>query len=142
MVVPMQQTTTPADLRLLLRREVGHLRERENRRVFDPAVYVGTLGGARHSFVVRRRDLPGLDPGLRVDVVSELLEQSDPDLREAWLVRPGTPELHDDDLAWLAAAGAAFAMHGRTLDDFYAITRYGWRRVRTGETRTWKRLRL
>ena len=138
----MTETTASADLRLLLRREVGQLRERETRRVFDPVVYVGTLGGRRHSFVVRRRDLPGLDPGLRVDVVSELLEQTDPEQRDAWLVRPGTPEQHDDDLAWLAAAGAAFAMHGRTLDDFYAITRYGWRRVRTGETRTWKRLRL
>jgi hypothetical protein len=142
MVVSMTETTASLDLRLLLRREVGHLRERETRRVFDPAVYVGTLGGDRHSFVVRRRDLPGLDPGLRVDVVSELLEQTDPAHREAWLVRPGTPEQHDDDLAWLAAAGRAFAMHGRTLDDFYAITRYGWRRVRTGESRTWKRLRL
>lgn len=138
----MTETTPSADLRLLLRREVGQLRERETRRVFDPAVYVGTLGGARHSFVVRRRDLPALDPGLRVDVVSELLEQTDPGDRTGWLVRPGTPEPHDEDLAWLAAAGTAFSMHGRILEDFYAITRYGWRDVRTGATRTWKRLRL
>ncbi len=138
----MTETTASADLRLLLRREVGHLRERETRRVFDPAVYVGTLGGERRSFVVRRRDLPALDAGLRVDVLSELLEQTDPAHRHAWLVRPGTPEPHDDDVAWLAAAGSAFAMHGRSLDDFYTITRYGWRRVRTGESRTWKRLRL
>jgi hypothetical protein len=138
----MTETTASADLRLLLRREVGELRQRETRRVFDPAVYVGTLGGERHSFVVRRRDLPGLDVGLRVDVVGELLEQSEPVHRTAWLVRPGTTEQHDDDLAWLAAAGAAFAIHDRPLDDFFAITRYGWRRVRTGETRTWKRLRL
>ena len=118
------------------------LRERETRRVFDPAVYGGTLGGPRDSFVVRRRDLPVLDAGLRADVFAELLEQTDPEQTVAWLVRSGTPEPHDADLAWLAAAGAAFAMHGRDLEAFYVFTRYGWRDVRTGETRTWKRLRL
>jgi hypothetical protein len=33
-------------------------------------------------------------------------------------------------------------MHGRPLDGFYVITRTGWRDVRTGERRVWKRLRL
>jgi hypothetical protein len=136
------RTTTVADAALLLRREVGLLRQRETRRVFDLAVYVGTLGGARDSFVVRARDLPAMDPGLRADVISELLEQTAPELRTAWVVRPGHPEPHDADLHWLAAARAAFAMHGRPLEAFYVITRYGWRDVCTGRTRTWKRLRL
>ena len=134
--------TSHPDTGLLLRREVGLLRQRETRRVFDLAVYVGTLGGPRASFVVRARDLPVMDPGLRADVVSGLLEETSPDLATAWVVRPGRPEQHDADLLWLAAARGAFAMHGRALEDFYAITRYGWLDVLTGRSRTWKRLRL
>ena len=139
MAAPTARTADPA---LLLRREVGLLRQRETRRVFDLAVYVGTLGGPRDSFVVRARDLPAMDQGLRADVVSELLEGSAEDRRTAWIVRPGHPEPHDADLHWLAAARAAFAMHGRPLDAFYALTRYGWRDVCSGRSRTWKRLRL
>jgi len=120
------RSTLAADAALLLRREVGQLRQRETRRVFDLAVYVGTLGGPRDSFVVRARDLPAMDQGLRADVVSELLEGSIEDRRTAWIVR----------------LRVAFAMHGRPLDAFYAITRYGWRDVCSGRSRTWKRLRL
>lgn len=133
---------TTADAALLLRREVGLLRQRETRRVFDLAVYVGTLGGPRDSFVVRARDLPSMDAGLRADVVSELVAQTDDGQRTAWVVRAGHPEQHDADLQWFAAARAAFAMHGRPLEAFYAITRYGWRDVSSGRMRTWKRLRL
>jgi hypothetical protein len=135
----MTVAPVPTDL---LRLEVGLLRRRETRRVFDLAVYVGTLGGDRDSVVLARRDLPVVDPGLRVDVVSALLERTEHVHRTAWLVRPGVPELHDDDLAWLAAAGSAFAMHERPLDAFYALTRYGWLDVRTGTGRSWKRLRI
>jgi hypothetical protein len=92
--------------------------------------------------VVRACDLPAMDPGLRADVVSELVAQTDDALRTAWVVRPGQPEPHDADLHWFAAARAAFAMHGRPLEAFYAVTRYGWRDVSTGRMRTWKRLRL
>ena len=133
---------THADARMLLRREVALLRERETRRVFDVAVYVGTLDGPRDSFVLRTKDLPAVDHGMRVDVVSELLESTAPEQATAWVVRPGAPEQHDGDLEWHAAARAAFAMHDRPLEAFYAITRYGWLDVRTGESRTWKRLRL
>jgi hypothetical protein len=138
----MTSRITPPDTALLLRREVGLLRQRETRRAFDTSVYVGTLGGERDSFVVRRRDLPTLDRGLRVDVVSELLERTADALRTGWTVRPGTAEAHDEDAEWHAAARAAFAMHGRPLEAFYAITRYGWRDVATGAGRSWKRLRL
>lgn len=136
------RTTTTADAALLLRREVGLLRQRETRRVFDAAVYVGTLGGPRDSFVVRARDLPAMDAGLRADVVGALVEQTSDEQRVAWLVRAGHPEQHDADLSWHAAARAAFATYGRPLEAFYVITRYGWRDVATGRTRTWKRLRL
>lgn len=133
--------TTPREERLL-RLEVGRLRQRETRRVFDPAVYVGTPGGPRDSFVLRARDLPAVDQAVRIEVVAALLEATDASLRAAWLVRPGSAEPHDADVQWLAAAGTAFAMHDRPLEGFYVFTRYGWRDVRTGASRSWKRLRL
>lgn len=130
------------ELHRALRLEVGRFRERESRRVFDVAVQVGALGGSRDSFVVRAQDLPALDVALRVDVVSSLVDGGDPEWHRAWILRPGTPEPHDLDLQWYAAARSAFAIHGRRLEGFYVLTRSGWRDVTTGESRTWKRLRL
>jgi hypothetical protein len=130
------------ELRRTLREEVGRFRLRESRRVFDVAVQVGVLGGPRDSFVVRAQDLPAVDAALRVDVLASLLAGADPSWRAAWVLRPGTPEPHDLDLHWFAAARRAFGIHGRPLDGFFALTRYGWRDVVTGESRTWKRLRL
>ncbi|MEO5709414.1 MAG: hypothetical protein ABIQ59_06300 [Nocardioidaceae bacterium] len=139
----MASTRSPlTDRRLLLRQEVGRFRARESRRVFDLSVHVGVLGGARDSFVVRAQDLPAVDTALRTDVLAALVEDSPDDWRTAWLVRPGTPEPHDLDLQWLAAASSAFGMHGRTLDGFFVLTRSGWRDVLSGESRVWKRLRL
>lgn len=139
----MHPNRSPDDgRRLLLREEVGRFRARESRRVFDHSVQVGELAGARESFVVRAQDEPAVDAALRIDVLSALLEGSPDGWREAWLIRPGTPEVHDRDLQWLAAAAAAFGMHGRPLDGFFVVTRAGWRDVRTDETRVWKRLRL
>jgi hypothetical protein len=126
----------------LLRLEVGRFRARESRRVFDVAVVVGELGGDRDSFVVRGQDQPAVDTALRTDVVSALLEDSPGFWRTAGVVRPGTPEQHDLDLQWLAAARTAFGMHGRPLEGFYVVTRSGWRDVLTDQTRVWRRLRL
>ena len=125
-----------------LRREVGLLRQRETRRVFDTVVYVGTLGAERDSFVVRAADLPGIDGAVRTDIVSALLERTPEPHRTLWLARAGSPDTYEQDLAWLAAARTAFAMHARPLTGCFAITRYGWRDVLTGESRIWKRLRL
>jgi hypothetical protein len=133
---------SPAGVRALLREEVGRFRERESRRVFDAAVHVGVLAGPRDSFVVRAQDLPAVDAGLRTDVLCSLVGQAPPDWRTTWLTRPGTPELHDQDLRWLAAARTAFGVHGRPLDGFYVVTRTGWRDALTEETRVWTRLRL
>ena len=131
-----------AGRRLLLREEVGRLRRRESRRVFDTSVHVGVLGGPRTGFVARAADLPALDAALRTDVVSALVEQADDDWRTAWLVRAGTPHPHDLDLQWLASVHAAFAIHLRALDGCYVVTRGGWRDAHGGEMRTWARLRL
>lgn len=126
----------------MLREEVGRLRLRESRRVFDASIHVGELGGPRTGFVVAARDLPVMDVELRVDVVGRLLEDTPPSWQTAWLVRPGTPEPHDVDLQWFSAVGVAFAMHDRPLDGCYVVTRAGWRDVVTEEGRTWVRLRL
>jgi hypothetical protein len=126
----------------LLRSEVGRLRARESRRVFEPSVHVGVLGGPRTGFVLRARDRPAMDTGLRVDIVTALLDESPAHWCTAWLVRPGSVERHDLDLQWLAAARTAFGIHDRPLDGCYALTRTGWRDVLTDEQREWTRLRL
>ncbi|MGZ4580627.1 MAG: hypothetical protein ACXVXG_08330 [Nocardioidaceae bacterium] len=138
----MELSRTNAGTALLLRREVGLFRARETRRVFDPVVSVGVPAGQRDSFVVRAADLPVVDLALRVDVLCSMLEQSDPAWRTVWLTRPGDVDPHEGDLEWLRAAGLGFAIQGRELGDFYVVTRTGWRDVRTGDQRTWKRLRL
>ena len=135
---------TIAEQRLLLRRTVGTLRARESRRVFDSVVHVGELDGECQSFVARAQDLPALDDSLCTDVVSALVAELDPALRSptVWLIRCGVPDLHDADLRWLASARAACSEHGRAVGAFYVITRTGWLDVESGESQTWKRLRL
>jgi hypothetical protein len=133
---------TDADAAALLRQEVGRLRQRETRRVFDATVHVGRLGGPHDSFVVRAQDLPAVDTALRTDVLAAMLEGAPPDWMSTWLTRPGRPVLGDDDLAWLAAARTAYGMHGRQLATCHAVTRYGWVDLVTGSSREWKRLRL
>jgi hypothetical protein len=131
-----------SSLQARLRLEVGLLRERESRRVFDPSVHVGALAGDRVSFVLPARDAPVTDAALRADVLIELMAGYPVAGAEAWLCRPGVPSLHDDDLGWFAAAALACGVHGRRLLGFYAITRAGWLDVGSGDRRMWKRLRL
>ena len=134
---------TSPDTAALLRLEVGRLRARESRRRFETVVHVGTLGGAQRTCPVPAAD-PALDAGTRTDVVSRLLEgAADPDRGDCvWLTRAGDPQLQDEDLGWLSAASLAFGALGRRLDGFWSVTRTGWLDVRSGEGRTWKRLRL
>jgi hypothetical protein len=127
---------------VLLREEVGRFRARETRRVFDTAVYVGELGGPREGFVVRAADLPAFDAGLRTDVVGGLLQEAPASWSTVLVLRAGTPEPHDLDLHWLAAARTAFGSHDRSLGGCFVVTRTGWRDALTDETRTWARLRL
>ena len=126
----------------LLRLEVGRLRQRETRRAFDSALFLGELGGAHDSFTLPQRDATAIDAGVRTDVVCRLLERTDPSLRRVWLVRPGHPEPHDADLAWAGAARRAFTLHDRPLGGCYVVTRYGWLDLDTGRSRSWKRLRI
>jgi hypothetical protein len=98
--------------RLLLRQEVGRFRQRESRRVFDTSVHVGVLAGPRNGW------------------------------RTAWVVRAGTPDVHDADLEWLSAVHVGFGVHGRPLEGCFVLTRAGWRDLHSGEVRVWARLRL
>jgi hypothetical protein len=135
--------TTPTTLSLL-RLEVGDLRQRQKRQRFDTVVHLGRLGGRHRTCTVPLADRAVLDPGTRTDVVSRLLEAEPVSAGPAsvWLSRAGEPQVQDDDLAWLSAAGRAFGALDRRLDGFWVVTRTGWLDVRTGESRTWKRLRL
>lgn len=126
----------------LLRTAVGQLRARETHRRFDAVVHVGRLGSDHVSCPVPAGD-PVLDAGTRTEVVLRLLEtRHEQGAASVWVTRPGEPDLQDSDLAWLSAAGRAFAAVGCRLDGFWSVTRTGWLDVRTGERRTWKRLRL
>jgi hypothetical protein len=133
-------TTTPA----LLRLEVGRLRREEPRHRFDTVVHVGRLGGEHCTCSVPIADLEVLDAGTRTEVISRLLEVDPAPEGPAgvWVTRAGEPHLQDDDLAWHAAARLAFGALDRPLEGVWTVTRTGWLDVRTGERRTWKRLRL
>ena len=84
----------------------------------------------------------GTDHALRTDVVSAMLTR----VREpgevplVWLVRPGTLEPHESDLAWHRAAVASAAELGLPVR-MVVVVRHGWRDPRSGVQRTWARLR-
>ena len=134
------RTTTPS----LLRLEVGRLRRDESRQRFDTVVHVGRLGGERRTCTVAPTELGTLDAGTRTEVIARLLEEDPVPEGPAgvWVTRAGEPQIQDDDLAWHSAACLAFGALGRSLEGFWAVTRTGWLDVRTGESRTWKRLRI
>ena len=55
---------------------------------------------------------------------------------------PGHPVLHDEDRAWLAATRHACSAHDLATAGFWVVTRYGWLDPVSGDSRTWKRLRI
>lgn len=125
---------TQADLRRL----VFGLRSATRARVFEPVIHVGVPGGE-----VFTAPAGGGDHALRADLVLTLLamhhEQAEP---AVWLTRMGEPGGHDLDAAWEAAARSGFAESGAPLPWFAVVTKRGWARPLTGESRTWQRLRL
>jgi hypothetical protein len=133
-VAPLDDATYAA-----LRRAVFTLRRSTRARVFAPAIHVGLPDRPQHELVQPFRP----DHTLRTDVVAGLLRMQDTEtLPAAWLTRVGAPEPHDLDMAWLAAARAAFSEAGAPLPWFVVVTKAGWHRPATGEQRTWQRLRL
>lgn len=125
---------TQAALRVL----VFKLRQTTRARVFPARIHVGVPGGD-----VYVAPAEGADHGLKVDLLLTLLAMHHEDARPAaWLTRVGDPAEHDLDLAWQSAAMAAFGESEAPLPWFAVVTKQGWRRPATGETRTWLRLRL
>jgi hypothetical protein len=134
----MEPTPLDAATQAALRRLVFDLRRGTRARVFAPVLHVGVPGG--EVFLAPAADV---DHSLRCDLVLTLLamhhEQAAP---AVWLTRVGEPGGHDLDAAWEAAARAAFAESDAPLPWFAVVTKHGWARPLTGETRTWQRLRL
>ena len=93
--------TDPAtDHLALLRREVGTLRAAEQRRRFPTTLHVGALDGHRTSFEVPATAAP-LDRATAFDLLDCRLGATLPSEVDAWITRPGVPDLHDQDLLWL-----------------------------------------
>ncbi len=145
----------PRDLAAALRSEVGLLRAAERRRVFAPRLALGRPGHRGPATVVGGPVAPWqgapwpppswVDAGVRFDVAERLVGSAGTARDEpahTWFLRPGQPTVHDEDLAWLAAVRHACASHGVVPAGFWVVTRYGWLDPATGESRTWKRLRV
>lgn len=137
-----------------LRREVGLLRAAHRRGRFPETLHVGNPGGRQESYAVEPNDVPLLDAGLRTDLAGLLLDRlhaptahdtvvtATSDAMTGWLTRPGDPTVQDTDFAWMAATAAACSAVGVTLHAFWTVSRTGWLDLRSGRTRTWRRLRL
>lgn len=114
----------------------------DRRRGFDTIVNAGVVGGPRASLVVPRRCEPDLDESVCTDILEALLESAPSPSPAAWLLRRGTAEPTDLDRCWASAATRTFAIAGLPPPTLHALAREGWIDLRTGQRRTWRRLRL
>jgi hypothetical protein len=147
-------TATRHPLARWLRARVAALRTATQRRNFPGAVEL-VPPDARAGTVPLAIWQYGAEPtdhGLRVDVLSRLLTdcrcrtagQASPRASaEVSLVhvRPGHHEPADLDLGWAAAATVAGAITGVEVVTAVALSRWGWYDLRTGQQRSWVRLR-
>ncbi|MEP6816535.1 MAG: hypothetical protein ABI873_13395 [Marmoricola sp.] len=132
---PAVSATTVTVLRAEVRRFVT---ECGTRRALPTRVHVGELAGDRMSIHVDA----WYDVGLRADLLTRALDHlGEPAGLTAWLTRGGYTTACDHDLVWLAAADMAFGRHGVARVAIFAVTRHGWLDVRTGEVRSWRRVR-
>ena len=124
----------------LLRRAVLDLVRSERRRIHPPVLHVGTPGGTEAVFPLG--DDEPTDHSLRTDVVAALLRRTTRGQASpiVWLSRSGALDLQDLDAQWLAAARAAYAEAGVDLT-MVVVNKHGWRDPRSGERRSWVRLR-
>jgi hypothetical protein len=146
--VPALVEPVPRSLLQELRLVVARLRRVQPRGAFSPGVHVGTTADHCVSFIPGVTD--ALDDGLRVDVLTSLLLRSrtgTPTISPGdsaplvWLSRPGTPQWHDFESAWLGPAVRAYAEAGLPLT-LVVVTKGGWVDPRSGVGRSWVRLRL
>jgi hypothetical protein len=129
-------------LRRDLRRAVFELRHGTRRRLFDPVLHVGALGGPSVHWVDEGRDR--LDRGLRAEIAAALLSRAllEVDRPEAWLTRHGVPDPHDVDLDWVPVVRGVFAEAAIAPRCVAVVTKAGWYDDVLGERVVWDRLRI
>jgi hypothetical protein len=127
----------------LLRRAVREHAAAERRTRFVPILHVGVPGQPHEVFAIAA-DEP-TDHALRTDVVAAMRGRAarrspaGPDPL-VWLTRGGGLDIQDLDVAWMAAAGQAYAEADARLC-FAVVDRHGWHDPRTGRQRRWVRAR-
>jgi hypothetical protein len=151
--VPAADTGQQHPLAGWLRARVAALRAGTRRRQFPGTVEVvspDAVAGTR-PLAIWCYGAEHTDHGLRVDVLTRLLTDCrcrDPrDPVQACTrvslvhVRPGPHEPADLDLGWAAATTAAGVIAGVEVVTAVALSRWGWYDLRTGQQRSWVRLR-
>jgi hypothetical protein len=135
----MTPARDPAEIAGLLRLALTqHVTAAGTRRALPTLMHVGTP--EVEEMVVAEQ--PGLDPGLRADLMERALDGLDLEQPPIpWLTRSGVLSPGDADLAWLAATREAYGRHALPLPGFYVLTRYGWLNLTTDEQISWTRIR-
>jgi hypothetical protein len=130
------------DVRRDLRLAVHALRVAHRGCRFAPAVHAGELTGAAATWTEGPRER--LDAGLRSEVAAALLSRAlaGAGRPAVWLTRPGVPEPHDLDAAWLGPLVRVLAEAEVEPRCLTVVTRSGWYAPLTGERATWQRLRV
>ena len=153
MTAPADDAATQHPLARWLRARVAALRATTQRRNFPATVELvsPTARAGTEPVATWRYGAEPTDHGLRVDVLTRLLtdchcraEHQDPRLSPQVTlvhVRPGAHEPADLDLGWAAAATVAGAIAGVEVVTAVALSRWGWYDLRTGQQRSWVRLR-
>jgi len=159
MTVPGADTAPQHPLAGWLRARVAALRATTRRRQFPGTVEVvspDAVAGTQ-PLTAWRYGTEHTDHGLRVDVLTRLLTDCrcrdpldpldprgpTPARMQVSLVhvRPGPHEPADLDLGWAAATTAAGVIAGVEVVTAVALSRWGWCDLRTGQQRSWVRLR-
>jgi hypothetical protein len=106
------------------------------RRALPTACHVGRPAGAQVSVPDAH------DHGLRTDLVVRAIDGlPSTEGACAWVTRGGDLDTTDTDMAWFAAAQAAFTLHGLALPAFVVVTRSAWLDLVSEEHRVWRRVR-
>lgn len=156
MTAPAADADAPHPLAGWLRARVAALRTATQCRTFPAEVELVSpgAGAGTEPDACWRYGCEPTDHGLRVDVLVRLLtgcrcrdaRPTGPPLLSTRVtlvhVRPGPHEPADVDLGWAAAASVAGAIAGVEVVSAVALGRWGWYDLRTGQHRSWVRLRV
>jgi len=106
------------------------------RRALPATCHVGRPAGEQVALPEAR------DHGLRTDLVVRAIDGlGSTEGACAWVTRGGDLETTNVDLAWFAAATAAFTLHGLVLPAFVVVTRSAWLDLVSDQHRVWRRVR-